>query len=204
LNDASSTHNIGVKSDSSHCQLQLDCGSQNNGFCLPNCDSPEGSSAFFLDLKTCLVEPVMPISDLHAENIISTQATFGFSNFECGPERITHSVGFDPDGCRIKGQTKVKKSGKKILIPFSSWWIESSVESKDINEHLRQLINRLAEVSTPFPEDFGDVGFGVVWKGNYLYAGSGPFYESDVIEAIARFRATLWQDIYQIDDATEK
>jgi len=32
-----------------------------------------------------------------------------------------------------------------------------------------------------------------------LYAGSGPFYESDVLKGIACFDAELYHDIYQID-----
>jgi hypothetical protein len=39
-----------------------------------------------------------------------------------------------------------------------------------------------------------------LWEGNYLYAGSGPFYEADVIAGIATLGADLWQDIYQIDE----
>jgi len=41
----------------------------------------------------------------------------------------------------------------------------------------------------------------VLWKGNYLYAGSGPFYETDVLKGIACFDAELYHDIYQIDQS---
>jgi hypothetical protein len=33
----------------------------------------------------------------------------------------------------------------------------------------------------------------------YLYAGNGPFYETDVIAGIASWQAELFQDIYQVD-----
>ncbi len=44
----------------------------------------------------------------------------------------------------------------------------------------------------------------MLWKGNYLYAGSGPFYESDVLKGIARFDSDLYQDIYQIDQSEDE
>lgn len=47
--------------------------------------------------------------------------------------------------------------------------------------------------------EFGQPTFAVMWKGNYLYAGSGPFYDADVIMRIASWRAELIQDIYQVD-----
>lgn len=47
--------------------------------------------------------------------------------------------------------------------------------------------------------EFGRPSFSVTWFGNYLYAGSGPYYEADVLRGIASWDAMLWHDIYQVD-----
>jgi hypothetical protein len=75
----------------------------------------------------------------------------------------------------------------------------SASNSKDINDHLRQLLVRLGAAKAPFDPEWGEPQFGILWKGNYLYAGSGPFYEPDVIAGVAGLGAALYQDIYQVD-----
>ena len=52
--------------------------------------------------------------------------------------------------------------------------------------------------------DWGERSFNVLWKGNYLYAGSGPFYEADVVAEVAELDAAIWQGIYQVDQADEE
>ena len=141
----------------------------------------------------------MPLSEPFARTIKFVEATFGFSEFKCPPNEITDALGIQPDNVRVEGEIHRLKSGREITNAFSSWSIESSCQSKDINEHLRQLFERLQNVKLPFPEKFGQPSFGIAWKSSNLYAGSGPFYERDVIEGMARLQADLWQDIYAVD-----
>jgi hypothetical protein len=141
----------------------------------------------------------MSISDFYASTIIKVEASFGFDHFECSPDDITLVLGIQPDEVRRKGDARILRNGREFLIPFSSWGISSSVMSKDVNDHLRQLLERIAPAAYHIRDEWGEPNFGVLWKGNYLYAGSGPFYEPDVIRGIARLGASLYQDIYQID-----
>jgi hypothetical protein len=145
----------------------------------------------------------MAISDFHASTIVRVQAYFGFDSFECDPDAITRFIGMQPDEVGRKGTVKTVRAGREIHWPFNSWSIASRLSSKDINEHLRELILRLTQVAESFPTDFGTPTFSVVWKSNYLYAGNGPFFEPDIIAGIARLNAALYQDIYQVDDRVE-
>lgn len=148
----------------------------------------------------------MPISEFHESTIVKVEATFGFAYFTCSPEEITAKLGVQPDGVRVKGEQRVVVRGETthtVRVPFSSWHMKSESTSKDINDHLRQLLLRLGVARLPFDPSWGEPSFGVLWKGNYLYAGSGPFYEPDVIAGIARLGAALYQDIYQVDEPEE-
>src|SRR5262249_3830636 len=122
-----------------------------------------------------------------------------FSGFTCNPEDITEAVGIAPDEVRRQGETRVIRGGRELVTPFSCWSIRSEDESKDINEHLRGLLRRIDGKQALCKAEFGRPGFFVTWKCSYLYAGSGPFYEADVIAGIASWQAELFQDIYQVD-----
>jgi hypothetical protein len=143
----------------------------------------------------------MAISDLYASTIVKVRAYFGFSEFGCDPDEITRSLAIAPDEVGRKGDVKLVRAGREVRWPFNSWSLSSRVESKDVNEHLRELLSRLSEVNPEFPVEFGEASFSLLWEGTYLYAGSGPFFEADVVVGIARFKASLYQDIYQVDPA---
>lgn len=145
----------------------------------------------------------MALSDFHKSTIIEVQSYFGFSEFECDPDEITNLLGIKPDRVMRKGEVRKLKNDKEIINAFSSWSIESGSNSKDINIHLRELLNRLNDCGNKIETRFGSANFSVVWKGNSLYAGSGPFYETDVLQGIAKMKGMLWHDIYQIDDEDE-
>lgn len=142
----------------------------------------------------------MALSEFYESTIIEVQAYFGFDSFDCDPAEISTSLGVEADDVHLKDSLRTLKNGKTIKNHFSSWSIESKSTSKDINVHLRQLLDRLSEVQNNFEPRFGKPSFSVVWKGNYLYAGSGPFYEADVLKGIAELNVELYQDIYQIDE----
>ncbi len=99
----------------------------------------------------------------------------------------------------IKGEVRRLRNGHIVKNQWNSWGIKSNSDSKDVNVHIRELLDRIMPVRARIREEW-DPSFGVVWKGNYLYAGSGPYYERDVLEGIAMLDAELYHDIYQIDD----
>ena len=47
--------------------------------------------------------------------------------------------------------------------------------------------------------------FDVLWESSYLYAGTGPILEENIIDGMSRLKASIGFDIYQIDgdDADE-
>jgi hypothetical protein len=141
----------------------------------------------------------MAISDFYASTIIEVRAYFGFDHFDCDPLDISSALQIEAGEIRRIGEKRCLPNGHEMKNPFNSWSIESEGLSKDINDHLRQLLSRLIGKNKLLEERFGKPSFSVLWKGSYLYAGSGPFYESDVLSGIAVFGANLWQDIYQID-----
>jgi hypothetical protein len=146
----------------------------------------------------------MAISDFHASTIIKVRAYFGFWQFDCDPSDITTSLNIDADKIWRKGVKRQLRNGTEIENQWNSWTIESKGNSKDANDHLRELLARLEGKEKLVAQQFGKPSFSVIWKGNYLYAGSGPFYESDVLKGIAGFGADLWQDIYQIDQRDDE
>jgi len=143
---------------------------------------------------------IVALSEFYESTIVGVSASFGFSGYSCDPEEITACLQIKPAEVMIKGEPRTVRGGRTIETFQSSWTIESPSESKDINVHLRQLLSSIPTSQLPFPRKFGPPSFSVSWKGNYLYAGSGPFYESDVLIGIAKLGAMLWHDIYQIDD----
>jgi hypothetical protein len=146
----------------------------------------------------------MALSDFHASTIIEVRAYFSFRQFDDDPSKISASLNIPADEIMRKGEMRRLRNGKEIENGWNSWMIESKGNSKDANDHLRELLARLEGKEKLVPQQFGKPSFSVLWKGNYLYAGSGPFYESDVLRGIAGFDADLWQDIYQIDQRDDE
>jgi hypothetical protein len=142
----------------------------------------------------------MAISEFHASTVIRVRVCFGFSEIACDPEELTNALQVQPDEVALKGEVRSLGGGREIRELFNSWTVESHVDSKDVNDHVRELLERVRFAKDRFRPEFGRPSFDVLWEGNYLYAGSGPFYEADVIARIASLGADLWQDIYQIDE----
>ena len=139
------------------------------------------------------------LSDFYLSTIVAVRASFGFSKFACLPEEISLALGLEPTDARREGENRVVR-GKLFRVPFSTWSLSSTSGSKDVNVHLRELLDRVQPVARSIEARWNAPAFSVMWQGTYLYAGSGPFYEADVVRGIASLRADLWQDIYQIDD----
>ena len=141
----------------------------------------------------------MALSEFYASTILKAAASFGFAEFSCDPDEITRAFGIAPEEICRKGERRITRGGHEFVTPFSAWSIQSEDDSKDINEHLRVLLRRIDSKQALYKVEFGPPAFGVTWKCNYLYAGSGPFYEADVIAGIASWHGELFQDIYQVD-----
>jgi hypothetical protein len=139
----------------------------------------------------------MALSEFYEATIEKVEASFGFAHFDCHPDEITARLAITPGDARFKGDTRFTRGGRPTTVPFSVWMIESRSSSKDVNVQLRDLLEQVAGKESLFRAEWRP-GFNVLWKGNYLYAGNGPFYEEDVLEGIVRCRAMLWQDIYLV------
>lgn len=148
----------------------------------------------------------MALEESFAASIIKVRATFGFAHLECDPDEITNSLGIVPDEIRRQGELRTvfygknKSRGREIVVPFSTWSIASHTDSKDTNDHLRELIVRLEGRQSKCKVSFGQPRFSVLYKATHLHIGNGPFFEADVIAGIAAWNAELWQDIYQVDE----
>jgi hypothetical protein len=141
----------------------------------------------------------MAQSAFYRSTIIKVSATFGFSGFSCSPELITQAMQIRPDGFALKGSKRILPNGHETIQPVTFWLIESRSRSKDINVHIRNLLTRIKGRQNKISSEFGRPEVCVTWFGNYQYAGSGPFYEADVLQQIASWGAMLWHDIYQVD-----
>jgi hypothetical protein len=143
----------------------------------------------------------MPLSASYRSTIIKVSVIFGFDGFACDPDEITASLRISPDGVGRKGSKRRLRNGQETIQPISYWSIVSRSKSKDVNVHIREVLARVAGRQSKVKPEFGCPGVSVTWFGDYLYAGSGPFYEADVIQTMASWKARLWHDIYQIDQA---
>ncbi len=141
----------------------------------------------------------MALSDFYRSTIVKVSATFGFSGFKCPPEVITKALSISPDEIAVKGSKRILRNGHETICPVTYWSLESRSKSKDINVHIKGLLARIAGRQNMLRREFGRPSVSVTWFGNYLYAGSGPFYEADVLQQIASWGAMLWHDIYQVD-----
>jgi hypothetical protein len=139
------------------------------------------------------------LSEFVLSTIIEVQAHFGFFDFDGDPDEITMHIGIEPDVVMRKGDEFPDRGGRLRTRLFNSWGVSGSSTSKDVSDHLGELLGRLGPLHPDLPPEFGVPGFTVTWKGNYLYAGSGPQYDPAVISGIADWAAELGHDIDQID-----
>ena len=144
----------------------------------------------------------MALAPQFAESIKKVRVTFGFAQFDCDPAAITAALGIAPDELRRQGEQRSARGGRVMSVPFSTWSISSTSGSKDVNDHCRELLKRLAGAVARFDPAWGLPSFSVLYKATHLCCGNGPFFEADVVQGIAALGAQLWQDIYSIEEAT--
>jgi hypothetical protein len=140
----------------------------------------------------------MAISENYERTIEAVRVNLCFDDLDCDPDHITSVLQIQPDLVLRAGDTRELRGGKRIRNPTSQWALDSRSISKDVNVQIRDILERLDPVAHRIEPSWNPF-FNVIWKGNYLYAGSGPFYERDVLAGIARIGGELFQDIYQID-----
>ena len=144
----------------------------------------------------------MALHEVFESMIAEASASFGFSGFSCDPDGITAALGIPPDDLMRKGQERtVGARGRIITNPLNSWSISSSGNSKDVNDHLRELLERLAGKRSLLDPAFGEPCFGIMWKASFLQQGTGPYYEPDVLHGIALLGATLYQELIAVDES---
>ena len=140
----------------------------------------------------------MTLSEFHEGTIEAVRVTLCLREFECDPDHITGVLGIQPDETRRRGEDREIGVGRQISNRANQWALRSRSDSKDVNVQIRDILERLGEVAKRIEPGWHPF-FDVVWKGNYLYAGSGPFYERDVLAGVAQIGAEIYQDIYQVD-----
>ena len=142
----------------------------------------------------------MALNPQFAAGIRTVRVDFGFSMFDCDPEDITAALGVVPDEIRRRDEERQMPGGRLFRVPFSSWRVSSKQASKDVNDHCRELLERLRGCASRLDPRWGVPTFGVLYKATHLSSGNGPFFEADVVRGIASFGAELWQDIYALDE----
>lgn len=148
---------------------------------------------------------IMPISDLHASHIRRVHVEFVLEAPELEPDSVTRITGLEPSGSAKRGDGRENAKGTVVGTHEQGWWqfsSEGAVDSKDINDHLRFLLERLL----PHQEWIrlaacnGETFFDVLWESTDLYAGSGPVIDPECMGGIAALGAGIGFDIYQVDD----
>jgi hypothetical protein len=143
----------------------------------------------------------MPIHEVYESMIAKAGASFGFLGFDCDPDMITTALGIEPDDLVRKGELRERRNGKVLPNPINSWSISSSSSSKDINEHLRELLARLASKQECLAKSFGTPSFSILWEAAFLHQATGPYFEADVLQGIASFAADLYQEIREVPES---
>ena len=141
----------------------------------------------------------MALAPQFEESIKEVEVTFGFDQFECDPKDITAALGIAPDEVRRRGQQIPGRGGRVHTVLCNSWSITSRSESKDVNDHCREVLKRLAGAVGRLNPQWGVPWFSVLYRATHLCGGNGPFFEADVVQGIGALGAELWQDIYSLE-----
>ena len=148
----------------------------------------------------------MAISDLHASHIRRVRVTVSVSAPELDPEEVTRRIGLTPNQSNRRGEERRHpRSGVTLGHYLEGCWALSStpaVDSKDVNDHLRWLLDRLLPCRAailPLAVG-GETYFDVLWESTYLYAGTGPLLDAEGLVGVAALSAGMGFDIYQVDE----
>lgn len=150
------------------------------------------------------------ISPEHASHIRGVNVAFMLLGDDLDPNAVTAALGILPNSCARKGDERRSPRGQLLGHHRQGWWRLDSTpllkvtgdEAKDINEHLKVLLEQLLPNRASIldfaarNESYVDV----VWKSTYLYAGTGPLIEARYLKGITDLGAGIGFDIYQIDE----
>jgi len=150
------------------------------------------------------------ISPEHASHIRGVNVAFMLLGDDLDPSAVTAALGILPHSCARKGDERRSPGNQLLGHNRQGWWRLDSTpllkvtgdEAKDINEHLKALLEQLLPHRASIldfaarNESYVDV----VWKSTYLYAGTGPLIESQYLKGITDLGAGIGFDIYQIDE----
>lgn len=147
----------------------------------------------------------MAISAEHASHIRKVKVGFIISGDSLNPNIVTERLNIVPDDAAQKGDERQNHLGQKLTPHTEGFWridTENKVHSKDINDHLRYLLERLLPHRDQLVQFalMGETFFDVLWQSTYLYAGTGPVIDAENLQGIGQLRATMGFDIYQIDE----
>ena len=147
----------------------------------------------------------MTISASHASHIRRVYAAVGISSPDLDPSLVTRALHRDPTSSARAGDPRITRWGATLAPHVEGSWVLSSepfVSSKDVNDHLRFVLDALLphrDAVLAFAKG-GEVFVSVMWSSTYLYAGTGPLIDATCIEGLAALRAGLGFDIYQVDE----
>jgi hypothetical protein len=123
-----------------------------------------------------------------------------------GPGGGDQRIGLTPNQSNRRGEERRHpRSGATLgYYPEGCWAVSSApaVDSKDVNDHLRWLLDRLLPCRAailPLAVG-GETYFDVLWESTYLYAGTGPLLDAVCLAGVAALNAGMGFDIYQVDE----
>ncbi len=144
-------------------------------------------------------------NDFHTSHIRRVHVDFELMAPDLDPVQVTTTLNVKPTATANRGDERWNLKGKQLQPHDAGWWkltTADSVNSKDVNEHLRYLLEILlphCESILSFAKN-GKTHFDVLWESTYLYAGTGPIINSEHIAGIASLQADIGFDIYQVDE----
>lgn len=145
------------------------------------------------------------ISKYDLKYVVRTYASFSLSNSDMHPKEITERLNLNPLSIEVKGEWIGLPKGGGYFAEENHWYIRSTSDSLDINIHLSELLDLIEPIANKFETSMGYPEFTITYLNNYLYAGSGPTIESEIVARIGKLNATMSFDIYQVDqDLTEE
>jgi hypothetical protein len=142
------------------------------------------------------------ITKFEESTILSVRVAFSLTGPQLIPCEVTSGIGITPDFTIEPGAPWLNPLGMKIGKHETGMWGISSarrVKSKNINEHLKHLVDILLPRKRSLCElaKENESFFDVLWKSSYLNAGAGLRLDAECLHGVATLNAGIRFDIYQ-------
>lgn len=131
--------------------------------------------------------------------VVKTYASFSLNNSDMHPVEITARLNLNPLSIEVKGELISLPKGGGYIAGENHWYIRSISDSLDVNIHLTELLELIEPIAYKLEKSMGHPEFTITYLNNYLYAGSGPTIESEIVARVGKLNASLAFDIYQVD-----